>query len=73
MADYTEQLFGGSWTEKKLNILKKYLDSYNTALKNKPFKRVYIDAFAGTGYRQQKKIQNSEPDIFEEFKQPESE
>jgi hypothetical protein len=32
----TEQCFGGSWTEKKLVILKRYLEAYNTALKDKP-------------------------------------
>jgi three-Cys-motif partner protein len=68
-----EQLFGGSWTDKKLEILKRYLDSYNKALKNQPFKRVYIDAFAGTGYRQQRKLQYCIPDIFEELGQGESE
>ena len=41
--------FGGPWTEKKLEILERYLDAYTTALKNKPFKLLYIDAFAGTG------------------------
>ena len=46
------QLFGGDWTERKLNILAGYLKAYNIALKNQPFIRVYIDAFAGTGYRQ---------------------
>ena len=42
--------YGGSWTEKKLEILERYLDAYSTALKNKPFKLIYIDAFAGKGY-----------------------
>ena len=41
--------FGGPWTEEKLDILKKYLDAYTTALKNQPFRLIYIDAFAGTG------------------------
>lgn len=41
--------FGGEWTEEKLRILERYLDAYTTALKNTPFKLVYIDAFAGTG------------------------
>ena len=41
--------FGGPWTEEKLAILKKYLDAYTTALKNQPFRLIYIDAFAGTG------------------------
>lgn len=42
--------YGGSWTEKKLEILERYIDAYTTALKNKPFQLIYIDAFAGTGY-----------------------
>ena len=41
--------FGGPWTEEKLAILKKYLDAYTTALKNQPFRLIYIDAFAGIG------------------------
>ena len=41
--------FGGKWTQEKLQILERYLDAYTTALKSKPFKLVYIDAFAGTG------------------------
>ena len=41
--------FGGEWTEIKLNILGKYLDAYTTALKNKSFRLLYIDAFAGAG------------------------
>ncbi len=43
--------FGGDWTEKKLEILKRYLGAYTTALKKQPFRIAYIDAFAGTGYR----------------------
>jgi len=43
--------FGGDWTTTKLDILRRYLESYTTALKNQPFKKGYIDAFAGTGYR----------------------
>lgn len=41
--------FGGPWTEEKLEILELYLDFYTTALKNQPFKLLYIDAFAGSG------------------------
>ena len=49
--------FGGDWTEAKLTVIAKYLRSYTTALKGQPskehpFKKTYIDAFAGTGYRQ---------------------
>ena len=41
--------WGGPWTELKLDILQQYLRFYTTALKNQPFDRIYIDAFAGTG------------------------
>lgn len=74
MTDSSEQLlFGGSWTEEKLKILSNYLNSYNTVLKKQPFKRVYIDAFAGTGYRQQRQIKYDMPHLFEEFAPSESE
>jgi three-Cys-motif partner protein len=48
--------FGGDWTSTKLDVLAKYLKGYTTALKDKPtperpFRKAYIDAFAGTGYR----------------------
>lgn len=43
------QQFGGDWTIEKLEILTGYLDAYLTALKNMKFKKIYIDAFAGTG------------------------
>ena len=42
--------FGGPWTQEKLGILEKYLDAYTTVLKNKPFRIIYIDAFAGSGH-----------------------
>jgi three-Cys-motif partner protein len=44
--------FGGDWTERKLGVLAKYLRGYTTALKNTTFEKLYIDAFAGTGYRE---------------------
>ncbi|MCL6562494.1 MAG: three-Cys-motif partner protein TcmP [Firmicutes bacterium] len=43
------QHFGGPWTELKLDVLKRYLESYVKALKNTPFHKVYIDSFAGAG------------------------
>jgi three-Cys-motif partner protein len=48
--------FGGDWTNRKLEVLAGYLRSYTTALKEKPtpenpFRKAFIDAFAGTGYR----------------------
>lgn len=49
--------FGGDWTTRKLEVLAGYLESYTTALKDKPtakdpFRKAFIDAFAGTGYRE---------------------
>ncbi len=45
----TGQGWGGDWTVQKLGILEEYLNAYTTALKKKPFKLLYTDAFAGTG------------------------
>jgi len=52
MADGGGHRFGGDWTSRKLDVLAEYLRAYTTALKNAPFEKVYIDAFAGTGYRE---------------------
>lgn len=41
--------FGGEWTKQKLDVLQDYLNFYMTALKNMPFKKIYIDCFAGSG------------------------
>ena len=45
-----EDNYGGPWTIEKLKILETYLNAYTTALKQQPFKLMYLDAFAGTGY-----------------------
>ena len=44
--------FGGSWTEQKLDSLKQYVFAYEKVMKNQKFKLLYIDAFAGSGYRE---------------------
>lgn len=49
MSEKKKQNFGGPWTEEKLRMFTEYLDAYLTALKKQSFKKVYIDAFAGTG------------------------
>ncbi|TXR33600.1 three-Cys-motif partner protein TcmP [Ectopseudomonas mendocina] len=43
--------FGGEWTRIKLDRLESYLNIYTTALKYQPFTLHYVDAFAGTGQR----------------------
>lgn len=53
--DQRQHEFGGPWTEEKLDRITKYYQAYTTALKNQPFRRMYVDAFAGTGYRASKR------------------
>jgi three-Cys-motif partner protein len=43
--------FGGDWTEDKLAVMGRYFAAYAQALKNQPFAKWYVDAFAGTGER----------------------
>jgi three-Cys-motif partner protein len=45
-------LFGGPWTEIKLDAVEYYLKCYTGALKRVPFDLWYIDAFAGSGDRE---------------------
>lgn len=60
-----EHRFGGDWTTKKLQVLGGYLSSYTTALMRADFKKAYIDAFAGSGYRTPPKgRQSDEPVLF---------
>lgn len=52
----------GPWAQQKLEALERYLEFYGTALKEqpskeRPFTRIYIDAFAGACVA---KIRNSE-------------
>jgi three-Cys-motif partner protein len=54
--------FGGSWTENKLRIIEMYLDSYLTALKKQRFNLLYIDCFAGSGYRTS---EDTQQDLFD--------
>jgi three-Cys-motif partner protein len=66
-----KQKFGGDWTEDKLCRIKEYLQAYNTALKNQRFSREYIDAFAGTGYREVQCEETDEATLFPELAEPE--
>lgn len=54
MAKETQQrLFGGHWTQEKLEKLEKYLRAYTRIFERNPraafFDTTYVDAFAGTG------------------------
>jgi three-Cys-motif partner protein len=50
-----EHKFGGNWTDDKLARVKKYIEAYTKIMNKQKFKVAYIDAFAGTGYREEKK------------------
>lgn len=54
-----KQQFGGDWTEEKLERIGKYLSAYTKILSKQPLlKFAYIDAFAGTGNRESKTVDN---------------
>lgn len=62
MVEKPKHVFGGPWTEIKLDAISEYLDFYQKALKNRNFETWYIDAFAGTGERHAKVVKGG---IFE--------
>ena len=51
----TEHQFGGPWTEEKLSRLRKYLHAYMKIFapgkRGAYYRPIYVDAFAGTGFR----------------------
>ena len=65
------QNFGGDWTEDKLGRVGEYFKCYNNALKNQRFSRKYIDAFAGTGYREVREPGGGEDLMFPGLVEPE--
>jgi three-Cys-motif partner protein len=66
-----QQRFGGGWTEDKLTMVRKYLIEYVKALKYQQFKLMYIDAFAGTGYRDLKVPEETAQLLLPEFAETE--
>lgn len=56
--------FGGDWTIEKLERVRKYLKAYTTIFNANPkaqkLHTIYVDAFAGTGYRTSKPIHAEE-------------
>lgn len=60
VAKVVKHRYGGLWTRKKLEVLEDYLQFYVTALKNKPFRLHYADAFAGTGSQDPKIVEGQE-------------
>jgi three-Cys-motif partner protein len=63
--------FGGDWTEEKLGLITDYLRAYLVALKNQPFVKGYIDAFAGTGYRDVRDATSPDSPLFPDLAEAE--
>ena len=61
------QSFGGDWTEQKLECVRKYLQAYTTIMNRQQFEFAYIDAFAGTGYREIMLDEDSNQALFPEL------
>jgi len=66
------QSFGGDWTEDKLNRLTAYLAAYMQAMKNQPFRKIYVDAFASTGYRATGSRKSPQEQLLMELGEPEA-
>ena len=62
------QQFGGDWTGEKLECVRGYLGSYTKIMRSRRYKFAYIDAFAGTGYRERR---SSGGGLFKELGEPE--
>jgi three-Cys-motif partner protein len=62
--------FGGSWTDEKLERVRKYLVAYTRIMRRRRYRFAYIDAFAGSGYRAVEDSATPEfplfPELFEE-------
>ena len=63
--------FGGNWTEQKLECVRKYLHAYTTIMNKQHFQYAYIDAFAGTGYRDMENDEDAEELMFPDLVAPE--
>lgn len=61
------QQFGGDWSAKKLESVRKYLIEYAKIMNSKQFHFAYVDAFAGTGYQTLKTENESNELMFPEL------
>jgi three-Cys-motif partner protein len=69
--------FGGDWTAEKLEWVRKYLAAYTIIFARNPKAQklisIYVDAFAGTGYRTKPPRLDAQTALFQELAEPESE
>lgn len=68
--------FGGEWTREKLERVRKYLHAYTTIFTRNPQAQklltFYVDAFAGTGYRDGPSSREPDDVLFPELVDPEA-
>jgi three-Cys-motif partner protein len=68
--------FGGGWTTDKLERVGKYLAAYTTIFARNPQAQkltpIYVDAFAGTGYRSKPHKIDGDTPLFAELTEPET-
>jgi three-Cys-motif partner protein len=66
--------FGGDWTAEKLDHVRKYLVEYTKIFTRSAharyFQTVYVDAFAGTGYRSVTRAKSVQDSLAPEFADP---
>jgi three-Cys-motif partner protein len=69
--------FGGDWTAEKLERVRKYLAAYTVIFARNPKAQkltpIYVDAFAGTGYRTKPRRLDAQTALFKELAEPEAE
>lgn len=73
-----EHRFGGDWTTQKLEKVRKYLAAYTKIFASNPraqrLSTIYVDAFAGTGYRTKTpNLDDGQTPHFSELVEPEAE
>jgi three-Cys-motif partner protein len=70
----TLQKFGDrSWTQDKLERVRKYLVAFSKIMQKRRYHYAYIDGFAGTGYHELEREENEGESLFPELEQPEVE
>ncbi|GIV13830.1 MAG: hypothetical protein KatS3mg021_2112 [Fimbriimonadales bacterium] len=57
------EYWGGDWTEKKLIALEKYIKAWLEIMKCYGFTKIYVDGFAGTGYRYAQAMNNEDSQL----------
>lgn len=72
-----EHKFGGDWTAEKLERIRKYLCAYMKIFSRNPrakkLNTIYVDAFAGTGYRTQPPQLDAHSMLFSGLAEPDAE